>query len=77
MKKRPQKQSPYIKDYKNTVSGQNAPGHNPPVKIPRTKSPGQNPPQDKILLGQNPPGQNPPSIFYILLTVIYFISSSK
>ena len=32
---------------------------------------GQNPPR------QNPPGQNPPSIFYILLTVIYFINSSN
>ena len=42
----------------------------------RTKSPGQNL-LDKIPLGQNPPGQNPPSIFYILLTVIYFINSSK
>ena len=41
-------------------------------KIPLDKIPlGQNPP------GQNPPGQNPPSIFYILLTVIYFINSSK
>ena len=33
---------------------------------------GQNP------YGQNPPpGQNLPSIFYILLTVIYFINSSQ
>ena len=28
----------------NTVLGQNPPGQNPPDKIPRTKSPGQNPP---------------------------------
>ena len=41
------------------------------------KSPWTKPPQDKIPPGQNPPGQNPPSIFYILLTVIYFINSSK
>ena len=46
-------------------------------KILRTKPPGQNPPWDKILQGQNPPGQNPPSIFYILLKVIYFINRSK
>ena len=52
----------------NLVSGQNPPGQN---------SPGQNPPWDKFPPGQNPPGQNPPSIFYILLTVIYFINSSK
>ena len=42
------------------------------TKSPRTKPPGQNPPKDKI-----PPGQNPPRIFHILLTVIYFINSSK
>ena len=59
------------------VSGQNPPGQNPPDKIPRTKSPWTKSPWDKILPGQNPPGQNPPSIFYFLLTVIYFINSSK
>ena len=52
------------------------------TKFPRTKPPGQNPPWTKSPLGQNPPGQNPPgqnppSTFYILLTVIYFINSSK
>ena len=48
------------------------PDKTPPDKIPPGQNhPGQNPP------GQNPPGQNPPSIFYILLTVIYFINSSK
>ena len=58
------------------------PDKTPPDKIPRTKSPGtksplgQNPPGQNPP-GQNPPGQNPPSIFYILLTVIYFINSSK
>ena len=31
----------------------------------------------KSLLGQNPPGQNPSSVLHILLTVIYFINSSK
>ena len=51
-------------------------------KIPPDKTPGQNPPRLKSPLGQNPlgqnpPGQNPPSIFYSLLTVIYFINSGK
>ena len=54
--------------FQGRYTRQNPPGQNPP---------GQNPPLDKIPPGQNSPGQNPPSIFYILLTVIYFINSSK
>ena len=64
-------------DFENTMTVKRyqdkiPPDKTPPDKIPRTKSPWTKSPQDKI-----PLDKIPPSIFYILLTVIYFINSSK